>query len=204
MEPFSWPTSSQPLSAADAERLVAGCGAHREAPAVQHALADLLDSAAGPASDGELAGEVTAVAAFVLVTAERRTRSTRFRPPVLHAAAACVAVAVIATISGAAADILPAPIQEVAHTTFGAPAPRHTLARKAAHPGAQPGHATSPNPMAEHGGTTVPGKKAKPKAKSTAKAKATTNAKSTTKAKPIATAPGKAKDRTVPPGHGKA
>jgi hypothetical protein len=191
--PFSWPTSSQPLTTGDAERLVAGRGAPREAPAVQHALADLLDSAGGPASDSELDGEVAAVAAFVLISADRQTRSTRFRPPIPHAVAACVAAAVIATCSGAAADILPAPIQEVAHTTFGAPAPPHaTQPRKAAHPGVRPGHATSLTPKAKHGGTKVTGKKATPKAKPTAAAKQK------------GTPPGKAKGRTVPPGLDKA
>jgi hypothetical protein len=181
MGPFSWPGSSQPLTPADAERLVAGRGAPREAPAVQHALADLLDSAAGPASEDELAGEIAAIAAFVLVTAERGTRSTRFRVPVPHAVAACVAAAVIAAFSGAAADILPAPVQEMAHTTFGAPAPRHpALARKAAHRGARPRPATSLNPATKHGGAKLPGKKAKP-AKTTKTTKAT--AKPTAKAK---------------------
>lgn len=194
MEPLSWPGGPS-LTEADAERLVAGYSPHREAPAVQHALADLLDYAAGPACDSELAGEIAAVAAFVLVNAERGTRAARSRAPVLHVAAACAAAAVIATCSGAVADILPAPIQEMAHTTFGAPAPHAVLARRVTHIGGHPGRANGLSPGKQHGGAKVPVGKAKPNAKPTAKA--------TARAKPKVTPPGQAKDHTAPPGHGR-
>ena len=80
MYPLPRQTNNQPLSAADAERLLARRGAHPEAPTVQHALADLLDSAAGPPSDQELADEAAAVAGFMLVNGRRDARILpRFR-----------------------------------------------------------------------------------------------------------------------------
>jgi len=175
MEPPSRWGSSQQLSAADAERLVAGRGAHPEAPAVQHELAWVLDSVAGPASDSELAGELAAVAAFVLATGERGRRSARFRAHTRRgpAIAACLVTAVAVAFSGAAADVLPAPIQELAHTTFGAPAPRHAPpARQATPHGAKPGPATSPSAKKGHGAAKVPGKKMAPRKQAPGKAKA--------------------------------
>ena len=75
MQSFSRQSGSAPLTAADTERLLDGHGAPREAPAVQHAIAALLGSAAGPPNDQELAGEVAAVTAFVQATRERAARS---------------------------------------------------------------------------------------------------------------------------------
>src|SRR6516225_10323884 len=69
----------RPLTAADTERLLAGHEARPEAATAHHLLAGLLDSAAGPASDQELAGEVAAVAAFVLVSGGGAPRSAWFR-----------------------------------------------------------------------------------------------------------------------------
>jgi hypothetical protein len=112
----------QPLSAADAERLLEGQGAGPDAPEERQALAMMLRHAAGPASPRELAGEVSAVAVFALFK-EQKTRRARARRPVL---AACATAAIAIALSGtAAADALPAPVQRVAHDTFGAPAPRH-------------------------------------------------------------------------------
>ena len=69
----------RPLTAADTERLLAGHEARPEAATAHHLLAGLLDSAAGPASDQELAGEVAAVAGFVLVSGGGAPRSAWFR-----------------------------------------------------------------------------------------------------------------------------
>ena len=183
MQSFSRRRGSTPLTAADTERLLTGHEVHPEAPAVQHAIADLLDSAAGPAKDQELAGEAAAVAAFVLATGERTARSARFRAHARRgqAIAAGVAAAVVVAFSGAAAaDALPAPIQELAHRTFGAPAPRPSAPLpKATLPSGTPAPAASPG--SRHGKAKALGKKASPKA----------------------LAHGKAKGKAVPPGHQK-
>lgn len=121
------------LSPADAERLLAGHGAARGAPAELYALARILDVAAGPASERELDGEMTAVAGFLLATgrSRRRPRVPR-RPgiPKVTVLAAAVSVAAVLAICGAAAgNELPTPIQQIAHVTFGAPEPRNTAPR---------------------------------------------------------------------------
>lgn len=186
----------RPLTAADTERLLAGHEARPEAATAHHLLAGLLDSAAGPASDQELAGEVAAVAAFVLVSGGRAPRSAWFRGagaagrrgPVI---AAGIAAAMVVGLSGAAAaDALPAPIQELAHATFGAPAPRHSVPPpRTTVPSGSPGPVTSP------GLKSPPGKaKAKGKAKASEKASPSPNG----------LAHGKKKGKVVPPGHQKA
>ena len=198
----------RPLTAADTERLLAGHEARPEAATAHHLLAGLLDSAAGPASDQELAGEVAAVAAFVLVSGGGAPRSAWFRRagaggvasvagragavgrrgPVI---AAGIAAAFVVGLSGAAAaDVLPAPIQELAHTTFGAPAPRHSVPPpRTTVPSGSPGPVTSP------GLKSPPGKaKAKGKAKASEKASPSPNG----------LAHGKKKGKVVPPGHQKA
>jgi hypothetical protein len=111
MSPWSRRPGSQPLTTADAERLLTGHGAHPEAPAVQHALAGLLGSATGPPSDQELTGEMAAVAAFVLVTNQRDVRGTRrrirFRSLAWngHAVAAAVSSAVTLAFSAATSTL---------------------------------------------------------------------------------------------------
>jgi hypothetical protein len=186
--PFAMQSSSRqefsaPLTAADTERLLNGHGPHREAPAVQHAVAGLLGSAAGPASDRELAGEAAAVTAFAQAVGERaagpaRSRARASRGPAI---AVGIAAAVAVAFSGAAAaDALPVPVQQLAHTTFGAPAPRHPAPLpKPARPAGTPTPAASPG--SQHGKAEATGKKAPPKAQ----------------------AHGKAKEKTVPPGHQK-
>ena len=189
MRSFSRQVDSTPLTAVDTERLLDGHGAHREAPAVQHAIAGLLDSAAGPANDQELAGEVTAVAAFVQATGERAARPARFRARARpgQAIAAAIAAAVVLGFSGAAAaNALPAPIQELAHRTFGAPAPRPSAPLpEVTVPSGTPAPAASP--ASQHGKAKAVGKKASPKAVAHSTAKGN----------------GKGKGKTVPPGHQK-
>ena len=183
----------RPLTAADTERLLAGHEARPEAATAHHLLAGLLDSAAGPASDQELAGEVAAVAAFVLVSGGGAPRSAWFREagrrgPVI--AAGIAAAFVVGLAGAAAADALPAPIQELAHATFGAPAPRHSVPPpRTTVPSGSPGPVTSP------GLKSPPGKaKAKGKAKASEKASPSPNG----------LAHGKKKGKVVPPGHQKA
>jgi hypothetical protein len=198
MHPSSRRTGSEPLTGADAERLLAGPGAHPEAPAVQYALARLLDYAAGPPTDKELAGEVAAVAMFMLVTGRRGARharsGNRFRvlPRRIRAMAVAACAGIVVAFSGAAvANALPAPVQELAHRTFGAPAPRHAIrapkvpASSSGHGHGDPDPEASPSPSARgpHG-----------------KAKA----KAIGKKSPTGSAHGKAKGRTVPPGHQKS
>lgn len=192
---------SRPLTAADTERLLTGHGARPEAATAHHLLAGLLDSATGPASDQELAGEVAAVAAFVLVSGGHAPRSAWFRgagaagrpvaagrrAPVI---AAGIAAAIVVGLSGAAAaDALPAPIQELAHTTFGAPAPRHSVL-----PPGETVPSGSPAPVTSPGLKSQPGKaKAKGKAKASGKASPSPNGLTH----------GKKKGKVVPPGHQK-
>jgi hypothetical protein len=217
MRPFARPELDQPLSAADAERLLAGQGAAPDAPTDQQALAMMLRHAAGPAQTQELAGQVSAIAAFALVkeqktrraegpvrAADRRRRAgaaggwpwtqARRRPLI----AACASAAIVIALSGtAAADALPAPMQRVAHDTFGAPAPRHPVpsvtttpgARRGKHPPATP-DATPEKPTnseSPHGNGKAAGK---PVGKAAGKAKS---------AKP--TPHGVAKGHTAAPGH---
>jgi hypothetical protein len=107
MHPLSRPAGSEPLTTADAERLLMGRGADPQAPAVQHALAGLLDTAAGPPSDQELTGEMAAVAAFVLVTSQHDVRGARRRIRSWslarsgHAVASAVGAAIVLVLSGA-------------------------------------------------------------------------------------------------------
>jgi len=120
--------------AACAEGLLVGRGVAPGAPAGQQALARMLAIAASPATDRELAGEAAAVAAFARVTSYPGSRHPGARPRTVPAsrrlARLTLALAACVTALGgtaAAVGALPAPIQEVAHVTFGAPAPHHSV-----------------------------------------------------------------------------
>jgi len=168
--------ASRRLSAADAERLIVRHWAHPEAGAEQHRLAALLDSVTAPPTDQELSGQAAAVAPFVLVTGDRAARSRRGASRrAMGITAGIVAVSIAAGFSGAAAaDALPGPIQELAHQTFGAPAPGpsvpgvkpvHVPGWSAHMPGATKGkgnargkgHAKAPPGLAKKSGGTPPG-----------------------------------------------
>jgi hypothetical protein len=183
MQSSSCQEFSAPLTAADTERLLDGHGPHREASAVQHTVAGLLGSAAGPASDRELAGEAAAVAAFAQAVGEHAARPARPRAHARRgpAIAVGIAAAVAVAFSGAAAaDALPVPVQRLAHTTFGAPAPQTPASRpEPTRPIGTPTPAAGPG--SKHSKAKATGKKAAPKAQ----------------------AHGKAKEKTVPPGHQK-
>jgi len=134
-----WPSgqlASHRLSAADAERLIVRHWAHPEASGEQHRIAALFDSVTGPPTDEELSGQAVAVAAFVLATGDRPARSRRVASRrTMGITAGIVAASMVAGFSGAAAaDDLPSSIQELAHQTLGAPAPRHSV------PGVRPVH----------------------------------------------------------------
>jgi hypothetical protein len=167
MRLFTRPGFDQPLSAEDAERLLAGEGAGPGAPEDQQALAMMLKHAAGPARSRELAGEASAVAAFALV---RRQKARRADVPPLGAGgrrrpgaaggrrrwarphrgplvAACAGAAVLIALCGTAvADALPAPVQLLAHDTFGAPAPPPPAPPVITKPGTVPGRQPLPPP----------------------------------------------------------
>ncbi len=118
----------RPLGAAAAEELLAGRGAAPGAPASQRALARVLEIAAGPPTDRELADEAAYVAAFVLATSPAGTRRAAL-PRVLRTFVQ-LTLAVVVTllaVGGTAAFTgqLPARIQELAHVALGAPAPHH-------------------------------------------------------------------------------
>lgn len=113
------------LSAADAERLIVRHWAHPEAGAEQHRIAELFDSATAPATDQELNGQAAAVAAFAMAVGGRSARSRGGASRrTMGITAGIVALSITAGFSGAAAaDALPGPVQELAHQTFGVPAP---------------------------------------------------------------------------------
>jgi hypothetical protein len=187
------------LTAADTDRLLARHGAHSEAPAVQHAIAGLLDIAAGPPSDQELAGEVPAVAAFVLATSQRAIRSARAgRGRVI--AVGMMASAVVAFSGAAAANALPVPIQELAHTTFGAPAPRPPAPLPTATlPGGKSAPMPSPSSTSHQAKAKTPATKA-PQASKARKAPKAPKAPAA-KASPKAAAQAKPKGKAGSPGH---
>ncbi len=116
------------LGAATAEELLAGRGAAPGAPASQQALARVLEIAAGPPTDRELADEAAYVAAFVLATSPAGTRRGALPPVVRMVVQLTLAVVVTLLAVGSTAAFtgqLPARIQELAHVTLGAPAPHH-------------------------------------------------------------------------------
>jgi hypothetical protein len=111
------------LDAATAEGLLAGRGVPGDSPTGQQVLACMLEVAARPPGDGELSRLADAVAGFSGARQEARRRSRRLAR--LTLASAVSAVAIIG--GGALAGALPARFQEVAHVTFGAPAPHHDV-----------------------------------------------------------------------------
>jgi hypothetical protein len=107
-----------------------------DAPQEMHDLARMLAAAAGPAEPGELAGEAAVRAAFsraaspVGISAARRpVRRRRPRHRGLGRSRARLATAMVAAAAGlgsvlaAYSDVLPSPIQQLAHVAVAAPAP---------------------------------------------------------------------------------
>jgi hypothetical protein len=228
-----------------AERLLSGDGAGPDAPPDAQALALVLEAAAQPAMPRELAGEQAAVAAFErAVASRRRRRVTSHRPvtrrrhiarhghasrhgdglgawlplarriPVLVSGGALAMAAVFG--GAAAADGLPTPLQNVAHSVFDAPAPhRAASAPSAPQPAPEsnvqgpaasvrrpqaPGAAANPKPDSK---TKAEGKAmGDGKAKADGKTKAPAKTKATAKAKAPLKAHGheKADGQGTPPG----
>jgi hypothetical protein len=126
MSLFSRLRARRCLDAAAAESLLAGRGAPADAPAPQRALARLLEAAAGPGNEQELAGEVAAAAAFVQVTTQAAPNRGRRRA----LAAAALAITVAGTTAYAVAvphthhRAVPAPFGvPAAHPANASPAP---------------------------------------------------------------------------------
>jgi hypothetical protein len=108
-----------------------------DAPQEMHDLARMLAALAGPAEPGELAGEAAVRAAFsraaspagISAAARRPLRRRRprhrgrERSRVWLAAAMVAAVAGLGSVLAAYSDVLPSPIQQLAHVAVAAPAP---------------------------------------------------------------------------------
>lgn len=114
------------LDAASAEALLAGRGVAPGAPADQQALAQVLEIAAGPGSDQELAGEVAAAAMFVQVISQVKPHRTARRALVVAACAVAVGG------SAVYASVAPVPHHKIAPIPFGVPAGHHTVPSPAA------------------------------------------------------------------------
>ena len=110
-----------------------------DAPQAMHDLARMLAALAGPAEPGELAGEAAVRAAFSRAASpagvssaarrpvrHRRARRSRerSRSRVRLATVMVVAAAGLGSVLAAYIDVLPSPIQQLAHVAVAAPAPR--------------------------------------------------------------------------------
>jgi hypothetical protein len=149
-----------------------------DAPQPMHDLARMLAALAGPAEPGELTGEAAVRAAFsraaspVGISAAarrpgRRRRARRFRGPARSrarlATALVAAAAGLGSVFAAYTDVLPSPIQQLAHVTVAAPAPpssdpdrpgrvkrppvTHAAGQRGSQPAPAPRHSTSPAPV---------------------------------------------------------
>jgi len=107
------------------------------APPEMHDLERRLAALAGPVEPGELAGEAAALAAFARLASPASISPSALRPArhrlsrrpargrLALAAALVAAAAGLGSAAAAYNDVLPGPIQQMAHVTVGAPAPRH-------------------------------------------------------------------------------
>jgi hypothetical protein len=144
-----------------------------DAPQPMHDLASMLAALAGPAEPGELAGEAAVRAAFSRAASPagvssagrrpgRRRRARRFRGPARSrarlATATVVAAAALGSVFAAYIDVLPSPIQQLAHVTVAAPAPpssgppRAVTGKRprATHRAGQPSQPSQPAPGPHH------------------------------------------------------
>ncbi len=147
------------------DRLLAGSAAGDPVDAGEAELADLLAAMTAPATEADLVGLDSAVAAFVArqstqaqVPSPDRSRLTRrlLRLPAAVVAASAGALTVGAVAAAAYGGVLPSALQDIAHRTIGAPAahqaPDPSSPRPVVRPGATDGRPT-PNPAS----TKVPG-----------------------------------------------
>ncbi len=150
-----------------------------DAPQPMHDLARMLAALAGPAEPGELAGEAAVRAAFSraaspagISSAARRRRPRRpARSRARLATALVVAVAGLGSVLAAYTDVLPSPIQQLAHVTVAAPAPPSSgphgpapiSTRPSTHATLQPSSQPAPGPHHPAGLAQVPGQGKSPK-----------------------------------------
>ena len=139
-------------AATDADLAALLAGKWDVAPSLQP-VADVLAALSAEPSPGELAGEARALAAFgrragVPVPRRRARRGTAgltSRLSTKVAAAATTAVLLGGAATAAFADVLPAPIQRLAHDAFGAPDAPSTP-----QPGPARGKPAAPRQFASH------------------------------------------------------
>ena len=147
MPSLPWPLRQDESKMTDAAlaALLAGEESPADAVAGLQPVADVLASLrAGPSSE-ELAGEASALTEFRRATgmSAQTQRSHRRRPSVLSSllrakVAAGAAVVLAAAATAAYANVLPAPLQRLAHDTIEAPA------AAGSHPDAHPGKTGTP------------------------------------------------------------
>ena len=124
----------------------------RTASDASPALQRLLDDASAPAHADELAGLAAALTAFAHTPQPRRNHVTSLLAKLLAAKAALAAAGSAAAVSGialaAATGSLPAPLQNAAHDSLGAPAAAtaHPTGKPTALP--TPTESESPEPQA--------------------------------------------------------
>jgi hypothetical protein len=152
-----------------------------DAPESMHDLARMLAALAGPAEPGELAGEAAVRAAFNRASspagisagisgaarhAGRRRRARRVRGPARSrarlATALVVAVAGLGSVFAAYIDVLPSPIQQLAHVTVAAPPPpsakppRSVTVRTSSATRPADRHSSQPVPRPDHSPSPAP------------------------------------------------
>jgi hypothetical protein len=177
-----FPTPSRPGDELLLDMIFDGRAIPPDAPQEMQDLQRMLAALAGPAEPGELAGEAAARAAFIRLASPVGVSPAASRPPAHQgtrrpashrvprrraarrraarraglAAALCAAAAVLASTAAAYAGVLPEPIQQMAHVTVGAPAPRHHGSSAQAGSGSRhdtrhaPGPASRPAPRPGH------------------------------------------------------
>ena len=161
-----------------------------DAPQEMHDLARMLAALAGPGEPGELAKEAAVRAAFRRAASpvgvspaarrpmrHRRPRRSRAssRSRAKLATALVVAVAGLGSVLAAYTDLLPSPIQQVAHVAVAAPAPHRsgslpsttTSRARHAHATLQPTSRPGPRPSHSAGTAQRPGQTSTPRARLT-------------------------------------
>ena len=150
----SWRRHGEPTDPAPLDELV---GDGRVSPAVSsewQPVSELLQAAAGPASEAELTVDNAALADFRRAHLGIPTRRPLVRPRMIStlltgkiaAALACAAVGITGAAGAAFAGVLPTHIQNAAHDTIGAPPAHHDATTTSAEPSHTPEASESPKP----------------------------------------------------------